>query len=1087
MKTTALLRRTALCSASLVAMLGAAPAFALAESSAQPGPAPACDSDPATALPDCLLDEGQEAVNADGSSPAEGTITVTGSRIRLPNLESLEPTTTVDDRQIEERNFTNVADALNELPGVRGSVTPAGGQGQFGQGVNFVNNYGLGSNRTLTLINGRRFVTSNIPSVLNNASFGTQVDLNVVPTILVDRIDTVSVGGAPVYGSDAIAGTVNVILKTRYEGLEATALSGVTEEGDNFRWTMSGLGGLSFLGGRANITVAIEHNEEDGVLATERDFLRLGISGALNPSATEAAFLRPGGIGPDRDLRLNPNLGFNNSTTDLAPGVVLARGITIPFITRGGLISRTNLSGSQSAPVQCTNPRDPSSCFSFFRNSGIPTTRALQFDPSGNLIPFNQGILFNNISVPGGEGFKFQDYEQITSDIRRTIINGFFTFDITDEIEFFLEGTVFRSRADELVQQPRFNSELLGGFQSPLQLSVNNPFLSAQARTELTNRGVTEFTLSRVFSDLADLTGFNETEILRGVGGVRGDFNLFGRSMNFEASANYGETNSIDSGQDLIAQNFINAVNVTRDAQGQIVCTTARTRTGGNGFAAPGGIPRADANCVPLNPFGEGASSQAARDYVITELTSRSKLTQTVVNLNVGGSLFDLWAGPVGFNVGYEYRKEEADFNPDAQLQGTVTRQLPVAAVSGEYTLNEVFGETVIPLVTPENNIPVMRNAQLFARGRYVDNTINGGFFSWAVGGNLAPIDDIEFRGNFTRSFRSPAILELFLPVSSATTFIPDLCSPAGRNAGPAPAVRAANCAAFLSRFPTATPLRASQASVPFTTGGNPNLQNEEADSYTVGVILRPTFIPRLSITADYVNIHLRNPIATLTPAQIVSACFDNPNFNAADPANGNTFCSAIGRDATGQVPNDPQNPAVRTGFVNGEEIKFEGVQGTLNYTVPMDFAGLAGNLSFGADMLYVHRRLVNITGVAPSRSDGTLGDPEVSGQLRMRYAEDQWGINTTVSYVGSQVFSRLNRDDGQPGSGLDAREIDEIESYTVVSGGVFFEPVERFRFTLSVTNLFNRRFQSYFDGLIPASINDRLGRRFAASARVRF
>lgn len=121
------------------------------------------------------------ARETDGSD-TQNTVTVTGSRIRIPNLESIEPTTTVDYRQVRERNFTNVADALNELPNIRGSVTPAGAQGSFGQGTNFVNTYGLGSNRTLTLINGRRFVTSNPATNFGNAAAGTQTDLNVFPT-----------------------------------------------------------------------------------------------------------------------------------------------------------------------------------------------------------------------------------------------------------------------------------------------------------------------------------------------------------------------------------------------------------------------------------------------------------------------------------------------------------------------------------------------------------------------------------------------------------------------------------------------------------------------------------------------------------------------------------------------------------------------------------------------------------------------------------------------------------------------------------------------------------------------------------------
>ena len=1050
-------------------VLGATPAFAQVSGPPEVVVPAAADEDQIDEEPGST-DE-PTARNADGSE-ARGTITVTGTRIRLPNLESLEPTTTVDRRQIQERNFTNVADALNELPGIRGSITPAGAQGSFGQGVNFVNTYGLGSNRTLTLINGRRFVSSNPATLFNQGSQGTQVDLNVVPAILLDRIDQVSIGGAPVYGSDAISGTVNVILRTQYEGIEATALSGITEEGDNFRWNASILAGWNF-GDRANLTVSFSHDEVDGVLANNRAFLRENVGGATNPTAATAALLRPGGQTILNDGRVNTNIGFNNSQTDLNPGTVLVRNVRIPFLTRGGLITNTNLSNAT-----CSNPLDPSSCFNGATGNGNPTTRALQFDPNGNLIPFNQGVLFGGTSNGGGDGFAFNDFAQITSDLNRNIFNAFFTFDVTDNIELFLEGSYFKSRADELVQQPTFNSSLFGGASAQLRFNVNSPFLTPAARAELVSRGITTFQVSRASLDLADLTGFNETQIYRFVGGLRGDFQLIGGTWNWEAYGNYGEAESLDFGQNINQQRFVNAVNNCQVAG----VTAANTVT-------PGFLPVADAACVPLNLLGENRASQQARDYVIADVSNRSRQEQWVFNANISGTLFDLYgAGPIGVAVGYEHRNEKAVFTPDNFQQQGLGRSVPITPLAGEYNLDEVFGELLLPLASPELGLPFLQSAQVYARGRYVDNTVNGGFFSWAVGGTIAPIEDIEFRGNFTRSFRAPAITELFLPIVNAFNTVPDICSVATRNAGPAPAVRAANCAAFLAAFPNSTPDPASTATVPVQSGGNPNLENEQADSYTFGVLFRPRFLPRFSATVDYINITINDPIANLTIAQVASGCFDNTSFNAADPANGNSFCSLILRDpATGRVINNPATPAVRTGFVNGQEIQFRGIQGTTNYSLPLDMWGMDGTFTVGADMLYVQKRLNNITGVAPSRTDGIVGDPEFSGQLRLRYVEDTWGVNTTINYVGEQLLNRLNRTIGVAGSGPDAREIDEYDDFITVSGGLFFDPAENFRLTFSVTNIFNRVGQEYFGIIIPGSVNDQLGRRFAASARVRF
>ena len=217
-----------------------------------------------TAAPSFAQDAPAVDEPAAESAVDEKVITVTGSRIRLPNLESIEPTTTLDNRQLRERNFTNIADALNELPGIRGSVTPQGGQG-FGQGVNFANSYGLGSNRTLTLINGRRFVSSNVVTIFANAGAGTQVGLNTQPSILTDKIDQLSVGGAPIYGSDAISGVINIFQRTRFDGAEFSFTTGISEKSDNENYNFSGIVGKDFLDGRLNVTMALSRDEVTGV------------------------------------------------------------------------------------------------------------------------------------------------------------------------------------------------------------------------------------------------------------------------------------------------------------------------------------------------------------------------------------------------------------------------------------------------------------------------------------------------------------------------------------------------------------------------------------------------------------------------------------------------------------------------------------------------------------------------------------------------------------------------------------------------------------------------------------------------------
>ncbi|HET9428921.1 MAG TPA: TonB-dependent receptor plug domain-containing protein, partial [Allosphingosinicella sp.] len=158
------------------------------------------------------LETGGQGTLPEGGAPSEEAIIITGSRIARPNFDTLQPAVIIDSQQIENRGFETLGQAINEQPsfGVPGA-SPVGGQaGSFGAGQSFVNFLGLGDQRTLVLVNGRRFVSSNTASIFGPSSAGVQVDLNSINTRLVDRVETIAIGGAPIYGSDAIAGTVNI-------------------------------------------------------------------------------------------------------------------------------------------------------------------------------------------------------------------------------------------------------------------------------------------------------------------------------------------------------------------------------------------------------------------------------------------------------------------------------------------------------------------------------------------------------------------------------------------------------------------------------------------------------------------------------------------------------------------------------------------------------------------------------------------------------------------------------------------------------------------------------------------------------------
>ncbi|MGI4730515.1 MAG: TonB-dependent receptor domain-containing protein [Janthinobacterium lividum] len=1015
----------------------------------------------------------QQSVNADGSTvgDSDGTVVVTGSRIRRRNYETVAPTLVTDRQYVEERNFTNVADAINNLPGVRGSVTPNGAQGSYGQGVNFTNLYGLGSNRTLTLINGRRVVSSNPNTLFNQGSAGSQVDINIIQTILLDHVETTSIVGATTYGSDAIGGTVNFILRDRYNGLAVTGLSGVTEQGDGFRYNAAAMAGHDFLDGKLNITAAFTRDVQNGILYADRDFLAAGLSTVTNPTSAQALALgrtAASGITPLNDGRINPNFGYNNSTTDGNPGSVLVRDRVLYTLTTGGEISDASRTGVFSAANRVTAAQ-----------------YGYQFAPGGNLVPVNKGVLFAAPYASGGDGYRLFPYSQVTSNLKRNTGNLFVHYDVSDALKFFAEGTYYNARGDQLVAQPTYNSSLFGGNSAQLTFSATNPFLTPQARAQLAALGVNTFQLSRASDDLADQSGGTNIELWRGVFGARGEVKLFNRPFNYEAYVNYGHTRLDDFGQSLNQQNFVNAVNVGTNAAGQIVCNPTPTVN-----ATPGYAPIADAACVPLNLFGQGSPSAAARAYIIQNTHTISTLQQKDAVANFGGSPFALFGNDYSFNVGYEHREEDGSFTPDAFQQAGLGRSVAVAATNGKYNVDEVFGEVLLPLVTPGNHVPLVNMLEIDASVRHVDNTVNGGFLAWSGGGRYKPIPDIMLRADYTRSFRAPAITELFLPRSASFTTVSDLCAPGTINAGAAPATRARNCAAFLAAYPNSTPLDAASATVPAISGGNPTLQNEVSYSYTFGGVFTPRFLKRFSIGADYINVVIRNPITNLSVAQIASACFDNVTFNTADPANGNSFCSQIrryapgaggaaanGGDRGGQVIVDAANPGVSSGYVNGNRIAFSGIQGTVSYSQPLD-RFFAGRFETDNTIFSLNKRLVDTTGVAPLRTDGTFGDPKFQFRSDNRIVvPGVGGLATSVNFVGKQVFART-------ALSTDLREFNTLDSYATVDVSLWVEVQKKYRLTFSVTNVGNKQYQDYFGYANPNSYIDLFGRRFAVSFR---
>jgi len=966
-------------------------------------------------------------------------VTVTGSRIPRAGFDTLEPAQVIGREFIEQRNTTNIAEDLFDTPSFGASASYYGNQDTYGAGVSFASRFGLGSNRMLTLVNGRRFVTSNPPTNFGPASEGTQVDLNDIPTNMIERVENIGIGGAPSYGSDAISGVSNLILRDRFDGMESRFGYGQSERGDNLRYTLSNLLGSNFAGDRGHFVLSLGVDRTEGVPAIARRALRQDYALVPNPRADAIARHQPD-RDPASDGRLDRRIGFDGGSGDGVPGNVHIRDHRLPYATVGGL----------ALPATGRHLRDSSGQL---RGFGARGDQLLQFDSAGRLVSYDPGTAFGGSDASGGQGSDPALRRQIVSDVDRASLYLTGRFDLNARLQAFWEGSWYDASVRELVDGSVSNTVNSGyggidgsGAQSgSLAFDGDHPLLTAQARETLDALGVRRFRLSRFWDDMFMRNAASRSQVWRAVGGLRGRFELAGRSYDWEASVNRGRGQFEYRTTGLVQQNFINALNVARDPQGRVACD------GG----APGTVP--DPACVPLDVFGAGRASQAAIDYVSTPVRTTAATQQTLVNANVTGGLFDLPGGEARFNVGYEYHREEAWFRPDAYQQLGQGRSIPLAPNAGRYHSNEYFGEVLLPLVDEAAGLPGLRRLDLTGKLRRVVSSVNGGFNAYTYGLQYEPVEGIQLRGNRTRSFRAPGIVELNV-AQPAYYSIPEPCQASNIGAGPRPDRRRANCEAFFAAQPGVDPatFQRSGTSRLGYRSGNPDLRNEQARSWTAGLVFQPPWAGGLRVALDWYDIRISDVIDSLGAGDITSGCFDAAVFDAGDIANANRYCSLISRDpATGVAD------GIRTTFENGPYIQFRGWSADAGYRLDLERLGWGAGRVDLAFYGYFPRTLEKAAGPGiPARAEVVRRQY----QWKAGYAVGPWAIGLTANYTAGGAAGALLT--------AESRDFLHIDSYTRWDASLGYQITPNFRANLAVTNLTDNMGRAPF-------LRDTLGRRY--------
>ena len=969
------------------------------------------------ALPSLLMlamsAQAQEKPKAAVPSDEIQEVVVTGSRIARPELDRLEPTVTLDSKALDQRGYAEIGQALSELPGFGIQPVSANNtQSSFGVAQSFVDLYSLGSQRTLVLVNGHRFVSGNTPSVNGPASPGEQVDLNTIPTKLIDHIETVSVGGAPIYGADAIAGTVNIILKKDFQGLDIDAQAGVSDQGDSWNYRTRVLAGRNFADGRGNITVNGEFTKSDGLTGSSRPVY-----------AQDLGFLKPATPGPYK--------------------TVLTPANSVPQVNFGGI---PMVDDAFFSPLIFGVP---DSALGVTNGSG----QVLAWGNTGQLQPYNVGTATGNpIFNTGGDGLRLSTVSNLLSPTERMNFDTLLNFDVTDHIKAFGEGWFSETHSTNLLSQPAYNAAIFGNggtVNGSFRVNINNPFLSAVDRTYIQNAlnayganpplggflapnwDANHFYVSRASIDLQNGRSTFTQVLARGVGGLQGDFTMFNRSFNWDASINYGSVSSNSVVPSYVFQNLQNALNSTVDSTGKIICSPTPVN-------AP--TTTLSSECAPLNIFGNGSPSLAAKNYITHLAQAETLNSQRDAVLNFGGDILKLPAGEWKASVGYENRHESGKFSPDTFYTQSLG-QASATAVEGAYHNNEVYGETLIPVFSPQQDIPGLYRVEIEGAGRHVNNSLSGGATIYTEGLKWAPTQDVMFRINKTKSIRAPAITELFLPTATSFQFANDPCDVNYIGQGNVPATRAKNCAA--AGIPAGFVSNVVNATAQGSTSGNPNLQPETANSKTFGFVLTPRWLPKLNVTVDYINIRLKDAISSLTLVDILDACYDSANY-PNEPV-----CKAFTRNAQGQITN------FTAGYINAGLLEFSGITGALDYTFdfPSGFGALNTRVGW-LDMQQLNQKIGSASQVSEAgelgAQAGLQATPKHKGNINLDY--QVWKLDWDVQgiFIGAAKFSNAD----SPGD----KDVTGVGRWWLINSTVNYSPIDHLRVDLIVDNVFNKQ-----------------------------
>ncbi len=980
----------------------------------------------------------QAQVDSDDSDD-DDRIVVTGSRIVTDGSQAPTPVTVVATDALAEIAPSNIADGLNELPQFSGSTNQNAG-GTFNAGSaplgNYLNLRGLSSSRLLVLLDGQRVA----PTFRDNS-----VDMNMLPQMLVQRVDVVTGGASAIYGSDAVSGVVNYVLDDDFVGLKAQAQAGISDYGDSFSYRLGGAFGFD-AGDRLHVMGSYEYYENDGIPHlydrpwAPNGLTRLGAGTANDPFRLvpdgRRSFISDGGT-------VYGLLGFFAFGADYIQAL-------------GSDLS----SGSPGAPL-------------FYGNT---------FNPDGTLRPMDPGIDQGGGLGIGGDGAAWGDEVNRGTSVTGSLAThqAFLraSYDVSDSIEFQLQGIYANSKTG-FNSTP--NNHIAGGRAN--YLYWDNPYLRPEYRQIMMDAGQERVLFGRIFNDVGLVTNRTENEYYSARAALFGDID---GNWRWDLTYNFGHAELTSVFNEFNTRNYAAALDAVRAPNGSIVCRVT--------LVNPGFLD----NCVPINMIGTNNFSQAALDFVRDDSISAITNEMHYINANISGELIDLPAGPVGISVGAEYRHQTLDItsnsdpaffqdpnnpsrdeyfagirgvHPAAQLFDSIN----VGLATGSQEVKEVYGELQIPVFDGES---FAESLDLTLAARLTDYETSGSVVTWKVGASWEPVDGVRFRFNQSRDIAAPSLFALF----------------AGRNAtaGGFRDIHLRDPACNDPNYTNPDCHTNVQAAVPlFSNEGNPNLNPEKADTTTLGVVIQPAAIPGLTFSADFYRVKVQDAIASANPFDQLQECEDS---NGQSPVcdffvRPLPFSDRSAANRVTTVIQSPQNLAV---------LETRGVDFELGYTFPVGdiIEGVDGDISLRAFVNYLERlntqdrddaAVVENAGYTYAIQNG-YGLPKWRGLLSQTYRTDRFSFTVSERFTGSYTQGRQ----GQVWTDPDFPQMPN-EIYVNLNSTYFFDEDQRIQGFVNIRNLFNVNPPPTGGAVTNLNVQtdkviyDVVGRYFTAGVRVRF